>query len=47
MVKIGKENVKREVQKMCSMAISVRTSEGGLIALDKVIYFESCISEIN
>ena len=32
---------------MCSMAISVRTSEGGLIALDKVIYFESCISEIN
>ena len=32
---------------MCSMAISVRTSKGGLIALNKVIYFESCISKIN
>ena len=28
---------------MCSIAISVRTSKGGLIALNEVIYFESCI----
>ena len=45
MVKIEKENIKREVKKMCSIAISVRTSEGGLIALNEVIYFESYISE--
>ena len=41
MVKIGKENVKREVKKMCSMAMSVRTSKGGLIALDEVIYLSN------
>ena len=43
MVKIEKENIKREVKKMCSIAISVRTSEGGLIALNEVIYFENFI----
>ena len=45
MVKIGKENIKREVKKMCSLAISVRTSKGGLIALNEVIFCESYISE--
>ena len=39
MVKIGKEEIKREVKKMCSLAISVRTSKGELIALEEVIYF--------
>ena len=44
-MKIEKEKIRREVKKMCSIAISVRTSKGGLIALNEVIYLESCISQ--
>ena len=39
MVRIEKENIKREIKKICSTVISVRTSEGELIALSKVISF--------
>ena len=47
MVKIEKENIKKEVRKMCSIAFSVRKSKGGLVALSKVIHFETCILELN
>lgn len=30
---------------MCSIAVSLRTSKGGLIALNEVIYFERSISQ--